>query len=675
VSFRLEGAFYSAALPGQTIGAKGWNHDVARPLVIGNGQLLICFDQNLVMRDLYYPHVGQLNHIVGNRNQIGIWVDEAFAWLGDDGWERTLRYKPGTLVTEATAIHQRLGVALTVEAAVHQRESIFMQRIRVRDRAGRSRDLRLFVTCDFDLDETDVGDTALWEPQLGAILHYKRKRCFLVGAEEIDQYATGRKRFMGAEGTWRDAEDGHLEGHPISQGAVDSTIRLMAPLQPYGEAELYQWLVCAGNFQGARAGHRLVQETGPGQMLAEIGRYWRSWAASGGGVDVGNLPERLQEAYRHSLLIIRTQVDNGGAIIAANDSDIRDHNRDHYSYMWPRDGALVAATLDRAGLSAVTRRFYRFCASALTDDGYLLHKYNPDGSLGSSWHPYVGPKGLQLPIQEDETALVLWALGAYYRARQSQEFVDSLYDSLIRPAADFLTAYRDPGSGLPQESYDLWEERRGIFTFTVAAVIAGLREAGHMAGVLGDQRRAERYTAAAASYKDALLRHLWSPAHGRFLRGAYLADNGALVLDETLESSVAGVFLFGVLPPDDHRVEATMRSLEGGLWAPGPVGGVARYAGDYYFRMVDDAPGNPWIICTLWLARWYIQRATRREDLLPGLKLVEWALDRALPTGVLPEQVHPHTGAPLSVAPLTWSHATLCDTLQDLAEKLRVLPN
>ncbi|MFZ5813968.1 MAG: glycoside hydrolase family 15 protein [Bacillota bacterium] len=649
---------------------------MARPLVIGNGRLLICFDQDLTMRDLYYPHVGQLNHIVGKRNQLGLWVDGKFAWLGDEGWVRDLRYKPGTLVTDSTLSHRQLGIEITVESAVHQREPIFVQRLQISNRLARGRDLRLFATFDVDIDETDVGDTAMWEPTLGAVMHYKRRRCFLIGASGplggIDQHATGRKRW-GAEGTWRDAEDGHLEGHPISQGAVDSTIRLMVPLAANGSATAYIWVVCARGFQEARAGHRLVKESGPGEMLGEIGRYWHSWAQSGGGVDVSNLPPDLQEAYRRSLLIVRTQVDNDGAIIAANDSDIRDHNRDHYSYMWPRDGALVAAALDRAGLSAVTRRFYRFCASALTEGGYLLHKYNPDGSVGSSWHPLVGPKGVQLPIQEDETALVLWALGSYYRLRQSQEFVDSLYDNLVRPAADFLVCYRDERTGLPQESYDLWEERRGIFTFTTAAVVAGLREAALLAGVLGDQRRSDRYAAAAAETFEAMLNYLWSEEHGRFLRGLYVGEGGELVPDLTLESSVAGVFLLGVLPVQDPRVEGTMRALEQGLWAPGRIGGIARYAGDYYFRLVEDAPGNPWIICTLWLARWYIQRATSREELEPGLKLIRWALDRALPTGVLPEQVHPHTGAPLSVAPLTWSHSTLCDTLQDLAEKLRQL--
>ena len=39
-----------------------------------------------------------------------------------------------------------------------------------------------------------------------------------------------------------------------------------------------------------------------------------------------------------------------------------------------------------------------------------MHKYNPDGSVGSSWHPWCGSDGLlQLPIQEDETALTLFA--------------------------------------------------------------------------------------------------------------------------------------------------------------------------------------------------------------------------------------------------------------------------
>ena len=44
------------------------------------------------------------------------------------------------------------------------------------------------------------------------------------------------------------------------------------------------------------------------------------------------------------------------------------------------------------------------------------------------------------------------------------------------------------------------------------------------------------------------------------------------------------------------------------------------------------------------------------QALLPAL---EWTAAHALPSGVLAEQIHPVTGEPLSVAPLTWSHATV----------------
>ncbi len=47
------------------------------------------------------------------------------------------------------------------------------------------------------------------------------------------------------------------------------------------------------------------------------------------------------------------------------------------------------------------------------------------------------------------------------------------------------------------------------------------------------------------------------------------------------------------------------------------------------------------------------------EDLAPVRETLEWVLARALRSGALAEQVHPLTGAPLSVSPLTWSHATL----------------
>ncbi len=44
--------------------------------------------------------------------------------------------------------------------------------------------------------------------------------------------------------------------------------------------------------------------------------------------------------------------------------------------------------------------------------------------------------------------------------------------AIIKAAGDFMVAYRDPETGLPLPSYDLWEERQGVLTWTVATVWA-----------------------------------------------------------------------------------------------------------------------------------------------------------------------------------------------------------
>jgi hypothetical protein len=41
-----------------------------------------------------------------------------------------------------------------------------------------------------------------------------------------------------------------------------------------------------------------------------------------------------------------------------------------------------------------------------------------------------------------------------------------------------------------------------------------------------------------------------------------------------------------------------------------------------------------------------------------------------LPSGVLAEQVHPYTNQPLSVSPLTWSHAAFVTTVLEYLNKL-----
>ena len=381
--------------------------------------------------------------------------------------------------------------------------------------------------------------------------------------------------------------------------------------------------------------------------------------------------------FKRSLLVIRTQTDNRGAIIAANDSDIMQFMKDTYSYMWPRDGALVALALDRAGYIDITKKFFVFCNEVLTERGVLLHKYRPDKSLGSSWHPWIKNGKLQLPIQEDETALVLYSLWNHYKRYKNIEFVKGLYDSLIRKSADFMTAFIDEKTKLPKESYELWEEKLGISTFTCSTVYAGLMAAANFAKVFDDKSDYKKYESAANGIKNGIIEHLYDKEEKRFLKLIAINDDGTITKDKTVDSSsVYGIINFEVLDVDDIRVANSIKAVESRLSCKTEIGGIARYERDVYHKASDDfdkVPGNPWFICTLWLADYYIMKAKHKDELNKAIEIMEWVADRALSTGILAEQIHPYTGEPISVAPLTWSHASFVLTVLRYLDKLEDL--
>lgn len=653
---------------------------MVRPLVFGNGQLLINIDASLNMRDLYFPYVGQLNHIGGHFCSFGIWADGRFSWCHDDRWEKQISYKPDTLVGEVLMRNRGLQLEVLVNDAVHFTDNIYIKKMVIRSLAFHNREVRVFFTHDFSIDESEVGDTAVYNPELSAVYHYKRNRYFLTngraGGERIFEFTTGVKRFGGAEGTWRDAEDGKLANNPIAQGSVDSTISFRLRLPAHGEGTLYYWLVVAKNYVEMKKLDAYVVDRTPARLIERVESFWRTWVNKQ-VMDFAHLPQKVIDLYKRSLLIIHTHIDrNTGAIIAASDSDILQFNRDHYNYMWPRDGALIASVAIKIGYEEMVKKFFYFCENALTDRGFLLHKYNPDGSVGSSWHAWVENGRPQLPIQEDETALVICALWDYYEHHRDLNFIQFCYRGFIQPAADFLAGYLDNDLGLPLPSYDLWEERRGIFTYTASTVFGALQAAARFAEIMGEEQKVSRYQEAAQKVWQGILDHLYDVEARRFIRGFKVRADGSYEKDYTLESSCFALFAFDVLPADDERVVRTMQAIEEGLWVKTGVGGIARYTDDWYLQKTKDlanVPGNPWIICTLWLAKWYVAKAKKTEDLDKPGQLLQWAANSALGTGVLPEQLHPYTGEPVSVAPLTWSHATFIDVVHDYVKKYRTL--
>lgn len=268
-----------------------------------------------------------------------------------------------------------------------------------------------------------------------------------------------------------------------------------------------------------------------------------------------------------------------------------------------------------------------------------------------------------MPIQEDETALVIWALWEHYDKFRDIEFVRRLYRPLITKCADFMAEFRHNELSLPKPSWNLWEDRRGIHCFTVSAVIGGLRAAAKFAKLFGEIERAKFYDETADDFTAGMLQNLYSAERGRFLRALEFQGDEHYTVDEAVGAENFALFYFGAFSAEDEKVQKTMRAIEEKLWIDNKIGGVARFESDGYMRVSEKITGNPWFICTLWLADYRIAIAKNKKDLRGALEILEWTAKRALPSGVLAEQVNPETGEPVSVSPLTWSHSTFVATV------------
>ena len=649
-----------------------------KDLPISNGNLLLNFDADYRLRDIYFPHVGQENHTKGHPSRFGVWTDGQFSWIGSD-WKRNLRYRDDSLVTDVILTHEAWGLKLRCCDAVDFDLDIYLKEIRVINLEARVRQVTLFFTHDFHIYGHDIGDTAYFDPRSGSIVHYNANRYFLVNGGPVavwgvKEFACGVKGHFCEQGTWTDAEDGRLSGNPAAWGSADSTIGICLDVGGGGTATAYYWLAAGAQYADVTRLNQIVLEKTPAALIQLTSNYWEAWIQKKPR-SFGDLPTAVTDLFHRSLLILRTQIDNRGAIIAANDSDIVRFGKDTYSYMWGRDGAFVSAALAKAGYAGVCQRFFTFCAEVLSDDGYLMQHYNPDGSLASTWHPWLVDGRQVLPIQEDSTALVLWALQIHHECANDIEFIGPLYKKLIVKSADFLLAHRDHDTDLPLPSFDLWEERYGTHAFTVAAVIAGLQAAAGFARLFQDTSRAEAYKAAADRMTDGLAQHLYHDGLQRYARSGYRNADG-YDLDEVLDVSLLGLTTLGALSPRDARNSNTVDAIRDQLWLAAPRGGCARYEHDQYQRppgLRDDIPGNPWFISTLWLAECAIERADTIQKLHDVMPYFAWCAQHALPSGVLAEQVDARDGSPLSVAPLTWSHSSLVWTVMRYAERFDAL--
>lgn len=637
---------------------------MARSVTIGNGNVLVGLDARGQVRDLYYPYVGEANHVSGASgnyvHRIGVFVDGVMSWLDDPEWNVTVGGEEHTCVGSMFAENTSLGVTIASRDTVHNEHDVLIRQFVVTNTGTQNRTVKLFFAQQFRIFESRRGDTGLYDPRVGAIVHYKGETTLLInaftGGKQFSEYNIGLFGIEGKQGTWLDASDGKLENNPIEHGSVDSIIALEMDLEAGASQTAYYWIVCAKSISEAHTLDELVIEETPEALITSTDAYWSAWLEKEER-DMSALPADLQTLYRRSLMIMRVHTDNRGGTIASSDTDMLHHGRDTYSYVWPRDGAMISLAFDEAGYRDVTRRFFEFMARCQEPAGYMMHKYRSDGVLGSSWHPWMVGGVPKLPIQEDETSSILFALWKHYEKYKDIEFIEELYNSFIEPAAEFMCDYIESATGLPQASFDLWEEKYGTSTYTSASVYAGLMSAARFAQLLGKVGPARSFEAVANRIKQAMVDVLYDEDRGYFVKHV-LHEGDELQYDNVVDtSSLYALQLFEVFDLDDEKVVSTLRAVEEKLQVHGNSKGFVRYENDSYYKQHDASSPNPWVICTLWVARYYIETATTKDDLVYPLEILQWTASHASVSGTLSEQMQPDTREHLSASPLVWSHA------------------
>ncbi len=649
---------------------------MSKSLVLGNGSILLCYDSRAQVRDLYFPYVGLENHVGrGSIHRIGVYSEGRTYWFSDPSWNIKIDYATETLAADIKAHNEKIGVELHFSDVVYNEKNIYLRKVEILNLRDDAREIIVFFNQEFQIAETNYAATAYYDPKLKAVIHYRGRRVFLVGGEiehkQFDDYSVGIFGADGKEGTWRDAEDGILSKNPIEHGSVDSTIAFHAQIGGKGRAECTYWLIVAETIDKAGVLQEYVRIKTADHLIKTTRDFWRAWVNKR-NFTFHKLSKEVVNLFKKSLFIIRTHADKHGSIIASGDWDMFQYGKDTYAYMWPRDGALTALSLDKAGYFDTATRFFSFCNEVISREGFLSHKFRSDKALGSSWHPWFKDGKPQYAIQEDESALVLFALWEHYRITKDLEFIEDIYNSFIKRTAEFLMRFRERKTGLPAPSYDLWEEKFGISTFTASAVYGALKAAARFAELLGKHDEAREYESGAEAIQRAILKFLWSEEDKCFYKHINVKDE-VITADRTVDASSAyGIFRFGVLSVNDDRLVTAVRTTREKLRAKDGFG-IARYTGDMYHRMESRSPGNPWFICALWFLQYDIARAKNEDELTRVIEGFEWVRAHALPSGVLSEQVHPETGAQLSVAPLTWSHAEFVYTVIYYLEKLQEL--
>lgn len=373
--------------------------------------------------------------------------------------------------------------------------------------------------------------------------------------------------------------------------------------------------------------------------------YWQEFVKQHDKLEIinSNLDKKIKEIYIRTILLYPLlQNSKMGGMSAGIEIDEYKTRCGRYSYCWPRDALFITKCQDIIGMEEETTKFYsKFCKITQNKEGDWEQRFYSDGRLAPSW-------GYQI----DETASVIIGFYEHYLKIKDTDFLIKNI-TMINKAVDYLKLYVDDvlsKEGKFHKSYDLWEEYEGITCYGLSSIYSALKSAIKLNIVLAisgkENKELDKYC---LKLKQFILETFFDENKKTLVRN---------LEDRKIDISLLGACVpFGLLEPDSREMFNTVEKME--MTIRTYTGGYLRYENDTYIG------GNPWVIATLWMSLYYIEKNNKDK----ALESFNFVVKTACEHGFLAEQIDNVTLKPKWVFGLSWSHAMFVITLQKLLEK------
>jgi len=378
---------------------------------------------------------------------------------------------------------------------------------------------------------------------------------------------------------------------------------------------------------------------------AQTERFWGTWAAS------LRLPPVAPDLVQRSALTLKALVHGPtGAISAAATTSLPEwpggvRNWD-YRYCWPRDAAHSGIALLKLGNTGNGMRLLDWFL------GIIEHTPSPE-----RFRPIYTVSGRELGPEAELSDLLGYADSRPVRV--SNAAAQQIQLDVFGPIVDLAFLLAETGTAVSPDHWRLaeamvtaverrwhdpdngiWEVRgpRRHYVHSKTMCWLAVDRAIKLAELSFGRHKAEWSGLRDAIAQDVLAQG-WDEHLGAF-RIAYDVPE--------LDAAALQIGLCGLIPPTDVRFIRTVENVERFLRMGSAV---------YRYRFDDGIPGQEggFLICLGWL----IESLALIGDTHKATELFEKLVACAGPTGLLAEQVDPHTGHGLGNVPQAYSHLAL----------------